>query len=298
MLALKAVSQPLARPPDRTAIALDAVLEAAAAAPGAEVDTAKVRKRRPPILPRGQRFATEQERQQARREVLALRVASALPVSLQVELLGGENGLRQVPEPAMREEILTRIVTRHAGPQGDALLTAEFALQVLRDEAERSGASDELCMPVSSVLAHRLLLEVQKAPGGSAASGERLLKGMTWLHEKFKLLIDLDPAVVGPAVPPPGSGKRAPRGKAGTLPLQATMTLETIAADPRPSQARFIARSLLAFGLDQSVRVQDMARVKVRRDRYTPDTVSSGTTVTASKDGTVLDLSACIKCDT
>ena len=125
------------RPEEQTAVALVQFLgagDAPAAAPAA-AGAAVRRKRRPPILPRGTRFASEADRQAARRDVLAREVALSLPEPIQFRLLGGELGLRQVPDLEERAASLLRIVLRAAGPQGDALLDGQRALQVLPKSA-------------------------------------------------------------------------------------------------------------------------------------------------------------------
>ena len=249
-------------------------------------------KRRAAILPRGSVFASEELRQEARKDAIAKALADRLPYVLRYRLLGGANGELQVPDPGDREAILARILRNIGGPQGDALLNAERALEVLQAHAEISGLP-ELCLPVSSILAHQLIndehkraLERGKGAQGGATAGEALRAAFVWLRQHLNLEIHLDEAVVAAAAP--GQGKRTSwRAAAGTLTLAAHCQLEYIAASTDPSillPLRTIARSLLAFGWDHCVRVQDMARAKPLLDSLQPDTVMHGWT-SYSKDG-------------
>ena len=257
------------------------------------------RKRRAPILPRGTVFASEDERQAARKEAVALALATRLPHTVRFRLLGGAQGELQVPDPGERELILARILRGIGGPQGDALQKAERALEVLHAHAELTG-QPELCLPVSNILAHQLIndehqraLDEGKGAQGGSTAGEALRASFVWLKSHLNLEIDLDAAVVAAAAP--GQGKRKSwRAAAGTLPMAAHCQLEYIAASTQPSilkPTRTIARSLLAFGWDHSVRVQDMARTKPILDTLDPDTVMHGWT-TYSKDGSPLHFHA------
>ena len=95
------------------------------------------------------------------------------------------------------------------------------------------------------------------------------------------------------AVPPQGKRKTW-RAAAGTLPIAAHCQLEFVASTITQAHSTplvLISRSLLAFGWDQSVRVQDMARSVVIPDQYQPSTLMHGFTST-SKDGNPMHLHA------
>ena len=98
--------------------------------------------------------------------------------------------------------------------------------------------------------------------------GAALHAAFKWLVEHLRLEIDLSESVLNAAAPPPGK-RPGSRTAAGTLTIAAHCQLEYVAsaagvytlADPLvPTPVVLIARSLLAYGWDQSVRVQDMAR--------------------------------------
>ena len=245
------------------------------------------KKRRPPILPRGTRFPSEKERQEARKEAVASAVAERLPRVICDRLLGGTRGLEQVPDLQERKQMLARILCATAGPEGDALQNAERALEILQVHAELVGASD-LCLPVSSGLAHKLVHQEHTraaaaatgSQGGTTAGGA-LRSAFIWLHDKLHLGIDLSETVLAAAAPA-AKKRKSWRASAGTLLLAAHCQLEFIAYPthnhPTPPLV-LIARSLLAFGLDQSVRVQDMSRTEPLTDQYEPETVMHGSTL-------------------
>ena len=108
--------------------------------------------------------------------------------------------------------------------------------------------------------------------------GGALRSAFIWLQSKLNLDIDLHDTVMQAAAPPPNK-RKSWRAAAGTLPLAARCQLEHIASSTRltpTSPLVLIARSLLAFGLDQSVRVQDMARSVADPDPRDPTQVIHG----------------------
>ena len=264
-----------------------------------ETVAARRKKRRPPVLPRGTRFPTEEERQEARKTAVASSMAERLPRVIRERLLGGERGKAQVPDEAERQAILARILREIAGPEGDALQNAERALEILQVHAEITDAPD-LCLPISSGLAHKLVHQehtraVEAAAGGQGGTtaGGALRSAFIWLRDKLNLDIDLDTSVLDAAAPA-AAKRKTWRAAAGTLPIAALCQLEFVAFTPggHPTPPLvFTARSLLAFGWSQSVRVQDMVRTKLITDPYEPHTVMHGST-SVSKDGNPLLLYA------
>jgi hypothetical protein len=107
--------------------------------------------------------------------------------------------------------MVVRILVRIGGPQGNALQSAERALDVLATHAEITPGSAPLCLPVSAALAHKLVHQEHEracASGsgsqGGVTMGATLHAAFKWLVEHLRLEIDLSESVLNAAAPPPG----------------------------------------------------------------------------------------------
>jgi hypothetical protein len=238
--------------------------------------------------------------------VLAAELAGDLDTSLLHQLLG-DDGLTQVISRRERADAAARIIQHKGGPDGDGLAEARKTLAVLRAEAERINSPDVYCQPISSLLAHTLIRREYlqgiangegKALGGQSR-GDNFRSSLQWLQTHLKLRIDLDPAVIDSAAPKAKEIAGAGQVKAGTLSPAMMLQLELIAAGlprsdlPAPdSLLVFYARSILAFGVLCSLRMQDMDEIElVQRDETNPDTVIRGR-VRLTKNGEPLELYA------
>ena len=229
-------------------------------------------KRRPNVLPKGAVFASDAMREAARKEVLATRLIATLPQESIQEILGGERSMLQVPDPQDQADAVVRIILRLGGANGQGYDGAVRAIEVLRREASRTGQTN-LCLPVSSLLAHKLIATEQargvtaaKGALGGQSCGATLRSGFLWLRQHLGMDIAVEDRVCAAAAPKtkdiPGAGRRT----AGTLPIRPVCQLELVAAatDPNLPPATCplvgIARSLLAFGVGSGWRVQDCTR--------------------------------------
>ena len=199
----------------------------------------------------------------------------------------------------LRIRLLVRLIARTVmatgGPDGSGLADAAKALDVLATYAIELRAFDPLCdqfcMPVTSALAH-LLIAREQAAGlakgvgslGGATRGDSFRKGLTWLRDHLRLPIDLDEALIDSAAPRHKTIPGAGTAKAGTFPFEAICQFEFIARlrpgeklpdgnEPSPVTLHY-ARSWLAFGINNSLRVQDCEEIdKVPLDKYEPNTI-------------------------
>ena len=257
-------------------------------------------KRRPNVLPRGAVFASDALRERARKEALATRLIATLPQEAIQGILGGERGLAQVPDPRDQADAMTRIILRVGGANGQGYDGAARAIEVLRAEATRTGQAN-LCLPVSSLLAHKLIA-AEQARGVAAARGNlggqscgaTLRSGFLWLSQHLGMDISLDDRVCAAAAPKtkeiPGAGRRT----AGTLTIRSVCQLELVASaldpnlPPASSPLVGVARSIIAFGVGCGWRVQDCTR----GDSFPADTIDPRVvraTIRLSKNGNPME---------
>ena len=290
---------------DATAAVATAASSLIPGAPSLPAPPLQPRPRRSSILPRGAIFASAADRRLARKQALASELATRFSPRMTKNLLG-EAGLRQVPGQAERCEAVARVILSHGGPDGDGLAEDIKTLDTLAEHAYQIGAPDPHCQPISSLLAHTLvnreytrgLTNGASHSLGGASRGHAFRQSLTRLRDHYKLEIDLDPAILDSAAPETSSIPGAGREKAGTLPIHLHALIELIAMGKRPdlpaedSVLVFFARSMLAFGILSSLRVQDMEEIeRVSLDEYEPDTVICGT-VRLSKNGEPIELFA------
>ena len=115
-------------------------------------------------------------------------------------------------------------------------------------------------------------------PGGGTTVGNRVRDSLIFASEKMRVAALRSPGrlALKSAAPPAKAGTTR---KTGTLPIAAKCHLETIARDGPPvsvtgearAVCRFYARSLLAAGIDQSVRVAEGIKVELLPDPVDPD---------------------------
>ena len=254
-------------------------------------------------------FASAQEREafKARDEAAAL--VPLLPAQVVRAMMGGDLGIQQVPCPERRERMLVAMLLERAGTEGDRLASLRALLRCIRAYSVRHrGAStiseaDARSFPMSSALAHEVIAsEHERAtadpakPGGGATVGNGVRDSLIFASEKMLWPIEVPRVALKSAAPPAKAGTTR---KAGTLPIAVKCHLETIARDGPPASVtgearavcRFYARSLLAAGIDQSVRVAEGIRVELLPDPVDPDGVMYGIAY-VGKDGSPLEIRA------
>jgi hypothetical protein len=226
-------------------------------------------------------------------------------------MLGGERGMRQVPDPTKRDAQVRRMLTARAGTDGAAVKAVRAMLRdarLLGHETFSLTGSDlgEACFPMSSAMAHELIASAHakataKATGAQhgATVGDRMRATLIFAADRLLWPIDVPRAALVAAAPKAKAvGKKK---KAGVLPIAAKCQLEAIARDPLTHLAHltwearavvtFYARSFLAAGIDQSVRIAEGVRVELWPDETEPSHVMRGHAY-IGKDGSPIDLYA------
>ena len=226
-------------------------------------------------------------------------------------MLGGELGLRQVPDPARREAQLRRMLAARAGTDGASVKAVRAMLRDVRllgyDSFNLTGeALDMACFPMSSALAHEVIASAHatataKATGSQSGAtvGDRMRTTLIFAADRLLWPIDVPRmALVAAAPKAKAVGKKK---KAGVLPIAAKCQLEAIAQDPLTHLAHltmearavvtFYARSFLSAGVDQSVRIAEGVRVELWPDETEPQHVMRGHAY-MGKDGSPIDLYA------
>ena len=260
---------------------------------GPQGQIGKKRLKRPSILPRGQRFATEEIRQEAKKTAEVALLAAQMPKQLVVACIGGELAAKQVPDETEQRKLCASVLYRRAGREGGALYNPMKALEVIIQEGKRIEAPGGMALPLSAARAHQLIAEAQRLgeEKGHKWCGHALRDGFKWLVKRMKLQIEIDEDLFESAAPNPSKSKEK-RAMAGTLDIKCRLQIEEKAASIQPATPlRFVARSLLAYGWDNSIRVQDMATISPVRDHLEPGKVIAGS-VKISKDGAPLSVAA------
>jgi hypothetical protein len=260
-------------------------------------------------LPRKRREpeATERQRSKAAvaREVDA--IVPLLPRLWVRDMLGGELGERQVVGDARRAALLSSRLEARAGSDGDRVASLRSLLATSRKHALTvMGASlsdcDDVLFPMSMGLAYEL---VQSEHARATAAGRGSKSGASVgnsVREELILAASLGCPVAADkdslkgAAPPPSASLRS---KAGALPLAIKCQLERQAAgetlddlSPEAQEVvQFYAASLIAWALDQGVRVAEGVRVEVFPDEGEPDAVMRGRAF-MGKDGAPVELYA------
>ena len=249
----------------------------------------------------------DRERFKARAEAAAL--VPLLPAQVVLAMMGGDLGLQQVPCAERREKMMIAMLLERAGAEGDRLAGLRTLLRQIRSYAVRfRGArtiadADLLSFPMSSALAHEVVaFEHQRATAAPAGGrggqtvGNGVRDALILASEKMLWPIAVPRVALQSAAPPAKAGLTK---KAGTIPIAAKCHLETIAALGPPASVlgaargacQFYARSLLAAGIDQSVRVAEGIRVELLPDPVDPDSVMYGLAY-MGKDGAPLEVRA------
>ena len=237
-----------------------------------------------------------------------------LPALVSLEMLGGARGLEQVPDEGRRATILASILGARAGSEGARCADIRLFLGMARAYAQEvmgapPGGEDEALWPMSTALAHELVAtEHARATGdgkgsqGGKTVGHHRRETIIFLadREKMRWPIDTSRLALEAAAP---KATAVARRKAGTLPIGVHCQLEFFAAgglsvvplDILPLEAReaveFESQSLLAAGLDQSVRMGEGVRVRMWPDTEDPDGVMRGC-AHLGKDGSPIDIFA------
>ena len=255
--------------------------------------------------------ASSRHEKEADREVGALRsevaaIIPLLPEEARCAMLGGELGMRQVPDPERQQAQLERKLTARAGNCGERIARARRLLCRIRKYAAvhlrlPPEERDHACFPMSAALAHEIIHMAHarsaadgKAPKASVGDGVRddfiaASKVMGWPIEVDK---------VGWAAAAPKAASTA-RAKAGTLPIAAKCQLESFAGGGLPASLRgtpraacqFYSRSLLCGAIDQGVRVDEGVRVEMQPDEAEPEDVMTGVAY-MGKDGAPIEVSS------
>ena len=240
-------------------------------------------------------FASQEESEQYEVEREVEQLIPLLPEVVVQEMLGGSRGSKQVSDVRMRNEVLRRLLKKRAGTEGCRLGSVRSFLATARKyawkiEKLQGTEADEFLFPMEAVLAHVLIAEEderarQEAKGARKGEtvGDRLRDTIIFAAAKLKWPIDSDKIVLGAAAEKAAAGEV---DKAGTLPLAVKCHLEEIAAEVSTGLAELsetaraatvhFARSILAAGIDCSVRVAEGARVVLWADEFEPAKVMRG----------------------
>lgn len=232
-----------------------------------------------------------------------------LPEQVCVAMLGGALGMAQVPSDERRVALLRAAFAKSAGLEGARVKGLRAMLCAVRTYAatelhlpDRKKA-DAACFPMSATLVATVIADadVKARTRGSgsqkgATVGHKLRETFIYAAEKLLWPIEVPRVVLNAAAPKPTLLKRS---KAGTLPLGAKCQLEHLARggpiDGVSAEAgrvcTFYARSLLAAGIDQSLRVAEGARIELCADPEDPGGVMYGHAY-VGKDGAPMDVYA------
>jgi len=251
--------------------------------------------------------AKDREAFKARDEAMTL--VPLLPAQVLHTMMGGDLGMQQVPDVSRRKQMLMAMLLERAGSEGDRIAGLRSLLRVIRaysiahHGARTLQEADLRCFPMSAALAHEIISgEHTRATAAASGSqggmsvGNHVRDALVFASEKMLWPIEVPRVVLQSAAPAP---KARVTRKAGTIPLAVKCHLEAIARDGPPASIvgptrdviQFWARSLLAAGIDQSVRVAEGIRVELSPDSSEPDTVMYGMAY-IGKDGSPLEIRA------
>jgi len=263
---------------------------------------------RKPRRPR-RTFSNDRERAAFEMQEQVETLLPLLPAQVVAAMLGGEHGMAQVPNPEQRLAMLRRNLASRGGLDGARVKGLRAMLCSVRSYAATElritdmQAADAACFPASVQLVHQVIAHAHaKATAGGAGSqggstvGNSVRENFIFAAEKLGWPIEVPRAQIEHAAPKP---RLLVRKKAGTLPIAAKCQLEQLASGApipglEPSSARVVihyARSLLAAGLDQSLRVAEGVRVDLWADETDPTTVMRGR-ASLGKDGAPVDIYA------
>jgi hypothetical protein len=230
-----------------------------------------------------------------------------LPRAVVTSVLDGERGLQQVADPARRAQQLGRRLRARAGSEGARIRTLRTFLQAARAHALITmrctlDACDEAIFPMAESLVHEIIwdehqraLQAGRGSKGGATKGNGVREAALFAVKMGWPMRATKDGLAGAAPPATASA----RTRAGVLPIAAKCQLEAQARGEHMDDlsvearavAQFYARSLLAGGVDQSVRVQEGVRVYLMPDEHEPLTVMRGR-ASMGKDGAPIDLYA------
>ena len=254
-------------------------------------------------------FASDKERTAFLMQEEVETLLPLLPAQVVAAMLGGEHGMAQVPNPEQRLAMLRRNLASRGGLDGARVKGLRSMLCSVRAYAATELkitdvlAADAACFPASVQLVHQVIAHAHaKATAKSAGSqggvtvGNSVRENFIFAAEKLGWPIEVPRAQIEHAAPKP---RLLVRKKAGTLPIAAKCQLEQLASGApipglTPASARVVihyARSFLAAGLDQSLRVAEGVRVDLWADESDPTTVMRGR-AWMGKDGSPVDIYA------
>ena len=287
------------------------------------------REHRMPRGPRAPEFRTDADRAAYHIEKELSCLVPLMPYTIVLNMLGGELGRRQVPSQVGRDNMIKQMLRKRAGSEGDRLASVRNMLRDVRKYAITElgvprDKADLASFPMSGAMAHALIAKahaeaVQRGNGskGGSTVGHHLRETIVFAAEKLLWPIEVPRVVLESAAP---KAHMEARTRAGTLPIAAKCQLEMIArgtrglvtvqdpTDPQlpltvnildlnqvPQAARaavvFYARSLLAGGIDHSVRIGEGVRVDLWPDEHDPLHVMRGN-AHMGKDGAPVDIYA------
>jgi len=252
-------------------------------------------------------FASQKEREAHDASTQVAALVPLLPKAVVLKMLGGEQGLRQVPLRAMRDAMLERMLLTRAGTDGARLANVRSLLKTARTYAAETlkldeAARDDAIFPMSAALAHQLVAaeDARALREGHASVGPRLRDTIIFAAERLGWPIDPDRILLEPAAPP--ATARA-RSKAGALPSAAKCQLELVAAsglrgidglelsEAALAACEHYARSFLCTCVDHSIRVAEGVRTELIPDEEAPAHVIRGHSY-LTKDGAASDIFA------
>ena len=284
---------------------------------------------RKPQGKRAQDFASDAERADSQLDSEIACLVPLLPYQVIVAMIGGERGWRQVPTREARDALLTRMLKQRAGSEGDRLASVRgmlrdirmYAVAVLGVPREKA---DEASFPMSGAMSHEIIAKAQKeavergkgTKGGSTV-GHHMRETIIFAAEKLLWPIEAPRVMLESAAP---KAHVAARTRAGTLPIAAKCQLEIIARGtegmvtltdptdptdtvtmnildlneiPEPAREAVVlhARSLLAGGIDHSIRIGEGVRIDLWPDEHEPLEVMRGHAY-MGKDGAPVDIYA------
>ena len=218
-----------------------------------------------------------------------------IPQVIVQEMLGGPRGSMQVSDATMRSELIRRILKKRAGTDGNRLGSVRSFLAIARKyawkvEKLQGTEADEFLFPMGAVLAHVLIAKEDERARSAAKGarkgetvGDRLRDTIIFAAENLRWPIERNKVILGAAV---GKAGGYEMDKAGTLPLAVKCHFEEVAAEVSAGLAELsetaraatvhYARSILAVGIDPSIRVAEGARVVLWPDELEPAKVIRG----------------------
>ena len=244
------------------------------------------------------------ESHQASRAAQAMCAVEALLAEMPGEAADrvlGADAVRQVPNARRRKELAIALLRKKAGPKGDRAKKALRSWRLLQGVVKRRGLPKKGLPASAALVADVVRGELQRAQkeatgsqGGNTVGGT-IRDGFMWLQSVAQLPIEAGGAsgllVEAAAEPEEGETPNAVR-HAGSLPIAVQCAFEEVAASPKWSVSRTLARSFLCSVFAHHIRMNDALNCELFPDERDPAGVVRGRTRVRSKRSLPIQLYA------